>query len=105
MIDKLRDNNKDFLFKAILTLKNIDECYDFFEDVCTVSELKDMAQRLIVAKMLSEKKVYSEIVNKTGASTATISRVNRSLEYGRDGYKLVLDRLKENEKEEETEKN
>ncbi|MDP4152985.1 MAG: YerC/YecD family TrpR-related protein [Bacillota bacterium] len=97
MNDKIRDKNKDFLFNAILKLKTVDECYDFFEDICTVSELKDIAQRLAVAKMLSEKIVYSEIVAKTGASTATISRVNRSLEYGRDGYRLVLDRLEEKE--------
>ena len=92
-MDKLRDKNTDFLFEAILTLKTIDECYDFFEDICTVKEIKSIGQRFIVAKMLTEKKVYSDIVNETGASTATISRVNRSLSYGNDGYQLVFGRM------------
>jgi TrpR-related protein YerC/YecD len=91
--NKLKDMNVDFLFKAILTLKNEDECYNFFEDLCTVPELKAMSQRLHVAKMLSEKRVYSDIVNETGASTATISRVNRSLNYGSDGYSIVFERM------------
>ena len=82
MNGKLKDSNVDFLFKAVLALENIDECYDFFEDLCTVTELKALSQRIVVAKMLSDKQVYSEIVSKTGASTATISRVNRSLNYG-----------------------
>lgn len=90
---KIKDNSLDFLFKAILTLKNIDECYDFFDDLCTVSELKAMAQRLQVAKMLMDHHVYSDIVSKTGASTATISRVNRCLNYGSDGYGIALERL------------
>ncbi|MDF2567195.1 MAG: TrpR-like protein YerC/YecD [Oscillospiraceae bacterium] len=93
MNNKLKDMNVDFLFKAILTLKNEDECYNFFEDLCTVPELKAMSQRLHVAKMLSEKRVYSDIVNETGASTATISRVNRSLNYGSDGYSIVFERM------------
>ncbi len=84
----------DFFFKAVLSLENEEECYAFFEDICTVSELKDLSQRLHVAKMLSEKKVYSDIVKSTGASTATISRVNRALAYGSDGYQLVFKRLK-----------
>ena len=84
MNGKLKDSNVDFLFKAVLALENIDECYDFFEDLCTVTELKALSQRIVVAKMLSDKQVYSEIVSKTGASTATISRVNRSLNYGCD---------------------
>ena len=76
----------------------MEECQDFFDDLCTVPELKAMAQRLQVAKMLSEHRVYSEIVNETGASTATISRVNRSLSYGSDGYSVIFERLgKENE--------
>ena len=83
------------LYEALLTLKTPEECYAFFEDLCTVPELKAMSQRLAVAKMLSEKKVYSEIVSETGASTATISRVNRSLNYGCDGYELVFNRLQE----------
>ncbi|MBQ6569071.1 MAG: hypothetical protein IJL87_02300 [Clostridia bacterium] len=93
MNDKIRDKNVDFLFDAILTLKDREECYFFFEDLCTVPEIKTIAQRLVVAKMLSEKKVYSEIVAETGASTATISRVNRALIYGSDGYKLAFDRM------------
>lgn len=93
-MDKLRDDGMDCLFKAVLTLENIDECYDFFEDICTVKELKSIAQRFVVAKMLTEKRVYSDIVAETGASTATISRVNRSLSYGNDGYQMVFERMK-----------
>ncbi|MGI6262171.1 MAG: YerC/YecD family TrpR-related protein [Acutalibacteraceae bacterium] len=95
MNTKLKDTGVEFLFEAILALETKEECYNFFEDLCTVPELKAMSQRLAVAKMLSEKKVYSEIVNETGASTATISRVNRSLNYGCDGYELVFNRLQE----------
>lgn len=94
MNNKLKDKSVDYLFEAILTLKTVDECYDFFEDLCTVPELKALSQRIHVAKMLSEHKVYSDIVSETGASTATISRVNRSLIYGCDGYAVVFDRLK-----------
>ncbi len=94
MNSKLRNEDTDLLFKAILALKNADECYDFFEDLCTVSELKAMSQRFKVAVMLSENTVYSEIVEKTGASTATISRVNRCLNYGTDGYKTALENIK-----------
>lgn len=94
---KLREEGVDFLFKAILTLQTIDECYDFFEDLCTVPELKAMSQRLVVAHMLSEKRVYSDIVSHTGASTATISRVNRSLNYGCDGYEMVFGRMQQQE--------
>ena len=83
----------DFLFKAILSLQTEEECYNFFEDLCTVPEIKAMSQRLVVAHMLSTKCVYSDIVAKTGASTATISRVNRSLNYGCDGYDLVFKRI------------
>ncbi len=96
---KLQDSNIDFLFKAVLALETPEECYRFFDDLCTVPELKSMSQRLAVAKMLSDKQVYSDIVAKTGASTATISRVNRSLNYGSDGYELVFDRLKGAEKQ------
>ncbi|MDP4094643.1 MAG: YerC/YecD family TrpR-related protein [Bacillota bacterium] len=96
MNSKIKDEITDNLFKAILLLKNVDECYDFFEDICTVSEIKALAQRLEVAKMLSEGKTYIDICEKTGASTATISRVNRCLNYGADGYKVVLNRLEEN---------
>lgn len=93
MNDKIKDKSTDLLFKAILNLKNEDECYRFFEDLCTVPELKTMSQRIVVAKMLTDKKIYSEIVAETGASTATISRVNRSLIYGCDGYDLVFGRI------------
>ncbi len=93
-MDKLKNPATDAFFEAVLTLKNVDECYKFFEDVCTVKELMSIAQRFTVAKMLTDKKVYSEIVAKTGASTATISRVNRSLTYGADGYEMVFGRMK-----------
>ncbi len=95
MNPKLRDENLDFLFKGILELKSIEECYDFFEDLCTVAEIKAMSQRAVVAKMLRDKHVYSDIVARTGASTATISRVNRSLNYGCDGYDLIFKRMDE----------
>ena len=91
--EKIKDENIDTLFRAILSLKDIQECYDFFEDLCTVQELKTLSQRIVVAKMLSEKCVYTDIVNKTGASTATISRVNRSLQYGCDGYDKIFERI------------
>jgi TrpR-related protein YerC/YecD len=90
---KLKNESTDFLFKAVLKLENIDECYAFFEDLCTVTELKALSQRIVVAKMLSEKQVYSEIVRKTGASTATISRVNRSLTNGCDSYEKIFARM------------
>ncbi len=90
---KLKDELLDRLFEAILQLKTRDECYQFFEDICTVAELKSLAQRLEVAKMLQENRTYGEIAGRTGASTATISRVKRCLNYGADGYKLVLERL------------
>lgn len=95
MNSKLKDANIDDLFEAILCLETKEECYAFFEDLCTVLELKSISQRMQVAKMLSERHVYSDIVNKTGASTATISRVNRTLNYGCDGYELVFKRMKE----------
>lgn len=94
MNNKLQNKNVDFLFKAILALENTEECYDFFEDLCTVQELKTLSQRIVVAKMLSEKCVYTDIVNATGASTATISRVNRSLQYGCDGYDKIFEKIK-----------
>lgn len=96
MNSKLRDKNMDNLFHAILTLKNIDECYNFFDDLCTITELRSMEQRFQVAKMLSEGQIYSDIVRETGASTATISRVNKCLTYGSDGYKVALERIKNN---------
>lgn len=90
MKSKLDRKEFDDLFKAILSLKDLNDCYDFFDDLCTVPELKAFAQRFQVAKLLREKRVYSEIVNMTGASTATISRVNRSLLYGCGGYDIVF---------------
>ena len=101
MNSKIKDKNTDDLLNAILCLENLDECYKFFEDLCTIQELRAMAQRLQVAKMLSEKNVYSKIVTETGASTATISRVKRSLDYGCDGYSIVFDRMKNKENNDE----
>ena len=93
MAFKLQDQNAEDFFRAILSLENPEECYHFFEDLCTIKELQAMIQRFHVAKMLSDGMLYSEIVSQTGASTATISRVNRALAYGSDGYKCVLERL------------
>ena len=90
---KLKDQLCDQLFDAILSLNNNEECYQFFEDICTVSELKSLAQRLEVARMLQTGHTYDDIVARTGASTATISRVKRCLHYGADGYKTILERL------------
>ena len=97
MNGKLRDEHFDHLYQAILTLKTVEECANFFEDLCTVSELKAMSQRFWVAELLQDGKLYNDIVKTTGASTTTISRVNRSLTYGNDGYTTVLKRLKEKE--------
>ncbi|MFT3952240.1 MAG: YerC/YecD family TrpR-related protein [Oscillospiraceae bacterium] len=94
MNTKLKNKNLDNLFDAILTLKTQEECYNFFEDLCTILELKALSQRFQVAKMLNEHHVYSDIVKETGASTATISRVNRSMYMGSDGYQIVFERLK-----------
>ncbi len=94
MNSKIRTEAVDYLFEAILQLKNKEECYVFFEDVCTINELLSLSQRFEVASMLREKKTYLDIAEKTGASTATISRVNRSLNYGNDGYDMVFDRIK-----------
>lgn len=93
MNKKLKTDAVDYLFDAILSLKNRDECYSFFEDLCTVNELLSLSQRFEVVAMLKSHKTYLEIADKTGASTATISRVNRSLNYGNDGYDLVFDRI------------
>ena len=93
MNKKIKTEAVDHLFEAILNLQNGEECYTFFEDVCTINEILSIAQRYEVAKMLREKKTYLEIANKTGASTATISRVNRSLNYGSDGYDMIFTRL------------
>ncbi len=94
MSKKLQDELTDKLFEAILLLKTREECYNFFEDVGTIAEIKAFAQRLEVAKMLDEGRTYRDIHEQTGASEATISRVSRSLNYGADGYRLVLERLK-----------
>lgn len=94
---KIQTAAVDHLFEAILCLKNKEECYSFFEDLCTVNELLSLSQRYEVASMLRDHKTYLEIAEKTGASTATISRVNRSLNYGNDGYDLIFDRLNEKE--------
>ena len=93
MNKKIKTEAVDHLFEAVLTLKSPEECYAFFEDVCTVNELLSLSQRYEVAKMLREKKTYLDIAERTGASTATISRVNRSLNYGNDGYDMELKRL------------
>ena len=97
MSKTVRTEAVDHLFDAILTLENKEECYTFFQDVCTINELLSLSQRYEVAKMLREKKTYLEIAEKTGASTATISRVNRSLNYGCDGYDMVFSRLEKND--------
>lgn len=92
MNKKIKTESVDSLFDAILTLETREECYSFFEDLCTVNELLSLSQRFEVASMLQEHKTYLEIAEQTGASTATISRVNRSLNYGNDGYELVFQR-------------
>lgn len=93
MNEKIKSIHIDGLFEAILQIKDEKDCYMFFEDICTVSELNAISQRLKVAKMLKEKHVYTDIIKETGASTATISRVNRCLQYGADGYNVIIDRL------------
>lgn len=99
---KIRTESVDHLFDAVLCLESKEECYLFFEDICTINELLSLSQRFEVAKMLREQRTYLEIAEKTGASTATISRVNRSLNYGNDGYDMVLNRLnKSNDTDEE----
>lgn len=94
---RFANDDVDELFDSILKLETVEECYRFFEDLCTIKEVLDMAQRLKVAKMLSEKKSYTEIAKETKASTATISRVNKSLIYGAEGYHLMFKKLDENE--------
>lgn len=97
-IDKLRGKELDQLFKSILSLENLEECYLFFDDLCTVNEIQSLSQRLEVARMLREGNTYHMIEKETGASTATISRVKRCLNYGNDAYEMALDRIKEEEK-------
>ena len=94
---QMKNESLDRFFEAILKLENMDDCYRFFEDVCTVNEILDLAQRFDVARMLTDGKIYNEISKETGASTATISRVNKCLQYGSDGYRLVLERIREKE--------
>jgi len=91
--NKFKDENIDYLFAAIRSLETEEECYNFFEDLCTVSEIKEMSKRLLAARLLSDNCIYSDIAKRTGLSTATISRVNRSLKYGNDGYQTVLSRV------------
>ena len=95
MNEKMKNMHFDLLFQAILSLKSEEEVGAFFEDICTINEMKAMLQRLQVAELLDRGEQYSRIVAETGASTATISRVNRCLLYGSDGYRLVLDRMKQ----------
>ena len=104
MNNKIKTPAVDFLFDAILSLKNREECYTFFEDICTINELLSLSQRFEVANLLTKHNTYLEIAEKTGASTATISRVNRSLNYGTDGYSMVFSRIEEAEEQKDLEK-
>lgn len=94
---KIKSEETDRLFEAILALRDTDECYRFFEDLCTFSEIRAMSQRLQVAQMLQKGDTFVQISEQTGVSSATITRVNKCISYGSDGYKLVLDRLGEKE--------
>lgn len=96
MNEKLKNEHTDDFYNAVLGLCSLDECYNFFEDICTVAEIQAMAQRFHVARLLDAGRTYQEISAATGASTATISRINKCLEYGTDGYKTALRRLKDN---------
>lgn len=100
MRNRKPDKNIEYLIRGILTLQTPEECFSFFEDLCTISELTEMSRRLQAAKMLSDNCIYSEIAAQTGLSTATISRVNRCLKYGSDGYLTVLERLDQTERRE-----
>ena len=91
--NKINDENTEYLYRAILELETPEECRHFFEDLCTVSEITEMSRRLLAARLLNEKRVYAAISEETGLSTATISRVNRCLKYGDEGYALILDRM------------
>ena len=95
MNKKIRTPAVETLFEAIIQLKTVDECFDFFEDLATINEILSLSQRFEVARRLRQHKTYLEIAEKTGASTATISRVNRSLNYGNDGYDLAIQRIQE----------
>ena len=96
MAKKRMDSKMEYLFKGILNLETVEECMSFFEDICTVTEIIEMSKRLTAAKMLSDNCTYTDIIEKTGLSTATISRVNRCLKYGSDGYTEVIRRLDKN---------
>lgn len=98
MQSKIRDEKTDYLFKAILTLENLEDCYAFFEDLCTISEIQEMSRRMHAAKLLHNDHVYADIASQTGLSTATISRVNRCLKYGSDGYLKVIETLERQSK-------
>ena len=95
---KLNNEELDFLFEAILSLETKEECYKFFEDLCTINEMASISQRMQVARMLEERKTYIDIAKQTGASTATISRVNRCLNYGSEGYKLIFEKIYKDKK-------
>ena len=96
-MEKIKTPEMDKLFRAILSLGSVEECYEFFTDVCTIKELKELTSRFTVACLLDQGKIYTEICKKTGASTATISRVNRCLQYGTDGYKKAIKRINSEE--------
>ena len=98
MSSKIRDEKVDYLFKAILTLESVEDCYAFFEDLCTISEIQEMSRRIHAAKLLQTNHVYSDIASQTGLSTATISRVNRCLKYGSDGYVKAIEAVELREK-------
>lgn len=100
MNKKIKTPAVEKLFEAVLSLENMEECFDFFEDICTINELLSLSQRFEVARMLREQRTYLEIAEQTGASTATISRVNRSLNYGNDGYDMVIKRMEKDKKAE-----
>lgn len=97
-MEKFQKELTDNLFQAVLSLESLEECYQFFEDVCTIKEIQEIAQRLEVARLLGEGRAYNDVAKKTGASTATISRVNKCISYGSGGYKLVLSRIPEEAK-------
>ena len=101
-LNKIRGHQTDQLFKAILELETIEECYEFFDDLCTISEMQSLSQRLDIAQMLNMKKTYDTIQQDTGASTATISRVRRCVDYGSGGYNKILSRLYPTKDEEKT---
>ena len=101
MNKKIKKTRNEEMYKAILTLETVDEAMKFFDDLCTVSELQAMEQRFQVARLLDEGLIYNDILERTGASSATISRVNRSLQYGADGYAVAFERLKKQQKDQE----